>query len=219
MGNFPNSIQAEFAKVFTARYILFSIPFIIIFAGSAFLTKKKEIKKLLSLGLIVFVLHSLYIDGLLLTDVERAPLPRSERFGYLEEWTAGTGIKEAADIIRKEKLANPVQGFVVGTEGFFGTLPDGLQIYLNDIPEITVIGVGLGIKEVPIQLMESKISGNKTYLVVNSSRFLGDAEELGLDTLGAYPKAFRPEGTEKFIQHGPRETLYLFEVTKKAIKL
>ncbi|MFV1917698.1 MAG: hypothetical protein ACC618_04440, partial [Patescibacteria group bacterium] len=87
---------------------------------------------------------------------------------------------------------------------------DALQAYLNDLPEITVIGVGQPIRDVPVQLVESKQAGNKTYLVVNSTRFLGDAEELGLELSAVYPKAFRPDGS--------RESLYLFKVTEKALE-
>ncbi|MCH7640943.1 phospholipid carrier-dependent glycosyltransferase [Patescibacteria group bacterium] len=211
---FPLAVSAVYAKVFTARYILFILPTVYIFASIIFLKlyKKKEIvKKGLILGLILYIALALRIDYLLLTDPENANLPRVMRSGYLEEWTSGTGIREVADLIRGEYTLEPDKKIVVGTEGFFGTLPDALQAYLNDLPEITVIGVGVPIREVPIQLIESKQAGNKTYLVVNSTRFLGDGEELGLELAAVYPKAFRPDGS--------RESLYLFVVTQQALNL
>jgi len=160
--------------------------------------------------MIVFVLHSLYLDYQYLTDPQSANLPRSERSGYLEEWTSGYGIKEVSEYVREEHWLNPDQKFVVGTEGYFGTLPDGLQMYLNDVPEIIVIGVGLSLKDAPESLKESKLAGNKTYLVVNSSRFLGDLETSDLELLATYGKAVRPDGS--------REALLLFEVTDKSLK-
>jgi 4-amino-4-deoxy-L-arabinose transferase-like glycosyltransferase len=218
----PLLIQAMFAKPFTARYIFFSVPPIYIFASLIFFylftqhhngagfTKRELLKKVLVFGLLIYASIALFIDYRLLTDPAKAPLPRVMRSGYLEEWTAGTGIQEVSALIREEAKDLPAgRQVVVGTEGFFGTLPDALQAYLNDIPEITVIGVGQPIRDVPEPLIESKEAGNKTYLVVNSTRFLGDAEKLGLELAAVYPKAFRPDGS--------RETLYLFEVTEGLI--
>lgn len=216
----PIFIQSEFAKVFTARYIYFSIPYVFILASTVliFVTAKRGrrvIRNLVYLAIGVFVLHSLSINNLLINNPEAAPLPRSERSGYLEEWTAGTGIKEAADYIRKYHLANPDEKIVVGTEGFFGTLPDGLQVYLNDLPEITVIGVGLDFTKIPSSLIESKKFGNKTYLLVNSSRIKFEESEFsnkGLEVVSSWKKADRPDGFREYVQHGPYDTLYLFEV-------
>jgi hypothetical protein len=207
----PILISAEYAKVFTARYIFFSIPYVIILASLSLrtytwekiaspLTKTKFI--LILFGLLV--VHSLYIDYSYLTNPQKAPLPRSERSGYLEEWTAGYGIKEISSELKQEQREHPNEKIVVGTEGYFGTLPDGLQIYLNDTPSITIIGVGQPIRDVHTSLLESKKAGNKTYLVVNDSRFLGDADKLGLQLVQKYPKAEKPDGT--------RESLLLFEV-------
>lgn len=205
----PIIVQSEFAKVFTARYILFSVPFLIVLASSAFMAKQKYLKMLAFVIFLVFALQAAKFDFNLLTDPDTANLPRSERSGYLEEWTAGTGIKEVADIINAESSKNPSQRIVVGTEGYFGTLPDGLQIYVNGSPNITVIGVGVIIDKVHSSLIESKKAGNPTYLVVNNTRFKGDADKLGLKLLAAYPKAVRPDGN--------REALLFFEVTPAAI--
>lgn len=205
----PIVVQAEFAKNFTARYVLFCLPFLFILAASAFLAKKEIIKNLVAILFIVFVFQAARQDYFFIKDIERANLPRSERSGYLEDWTAGTGIKEVADFLIAENQNHPDKTMVVGTEGFFGTLPDGLQIYLNSYPKIIVKGVGLPIVEVDKSLLESKKAGNKTYLIVNSTRFWGKAQELGLELMAVYPKAVRPNGS--------RETLLFYEVTEKAL--
>ena len=60
----------------------------------------------------------------------RAKLPLSES-GYLEGWTAGWGVKSVADyLISRSRNFN----VIIGTEGYFGTLPDGLQIYTDSLP-------------------------------------------------------------------------------------
>jgi len=201
---FPLLAVTEYAKAFTARYILYLVPFAAVIAANALREKKGFAKWIVEALFIVFILHSLYLDMLLVSEPEKATLPRSERSGYLEEWTAGTGIKEVSLYLRDLHTQSPQEKIVVGTEGYFGTLPDGLQLYLNDVPEITVIGIGLGIVKVPTPLEESKEAGNRTFLVVNSSRLSLKPEEEGLTIISAYPKAVQPDGA--------REALLFFEV-------
>lgn len=206
----PILIVSEYTKVLTARYILFSVPFFVILAASAFLAKD-SLRKIFSIGLVIFIIHAFFLDQLYVTNIEAAPLPRTERSGYLEEWTAGTGIKETADWILARHQKNPDEHIVVGTEGYFGTLPDGLEIYLNNIPNVTVIGVGLGHSEVPKKLLDTKAAGNTTFFLVNNERFHGKGEELGMNLISAYAKGVRPDGT--------RQTLLFYEVTNEALKL
>lgn len=206
----PIIVQSEFAKVFTARYILFTIPFLIIIASSAFLDGRRNVLKILAVILAFFISQSLIFDYRLLVSPAKANLPRSERSGYLEEWTAGQGIAETADYLIKERVASPKDKIVIGTEGYFGTLPDGLQFYLNRYPEITAIGVGLNFDRLPSQLINSKKAGNKTYLLVNASRFHNSAEALGLKLIKDFPKAQKPDGTH--------DSLLFFEVTNEALK-
>lgn len=193
----PLFIQSIYAKVFTARYVLFTVPEIAIICSLVLLKNNKIFERLAFLLLGIFLLLALRQDNFLINNPEAADLPRSERSGYLEEWSSGTGIRESANILKKKYQKDPSKKIVVGTEGYFGTLPDGLQIYLNDIPEITVIGVGLGIYDVPKSLIESKQAGNKTYLLINSTRFLGNADLLGLKLVASYPKAAKPDGSHE----------------------
>ena len=212
---FPLLVQSEYAKVFTVRYILYTLPFFFILAASSFLCRKKLCIVLSSSFMVLFVGTSLVFDFHLLINPAKANLPNSERSGYLEEWTAGDGIKEISEFLRSEYIREPNKKIVVGTEGFFGTLPDGLQMYLNDVPAITVIGTGLGFNEVPKSLIESKKFGNKTYLVVNKSRIDGNPDKMGLKLVAAYPKALRiNEASREFKLKGPQEVLYFFEVIK-----
>ncbi len=191
----PLIAVAMYSKTMTARYIYFTFPYLILLSSPAILLIKKGKSTLIYLTSLIFLLQSIYTNYLLLTSVERAPLPRSERSGYLEEWTAGHGIREVSGHLIKEYDKDPNQGIVVGTEGYFGTLPDGLQIYLQNYPEIIVKGIGLGLNEVPESLKESVESGNKTYLVINNTRHqIGhNTEELNLIEL--FPKAQKPDGS------------------------
>jgi 4-amino-4-deoxy-L-arabinose transferase-like glycosyltransferase len=203
---FPILVQTMFAKVFTARYIYFCLPYLFLLAGSTLLVKNKVINFLSALLIVLGIGVSLWFNYWLLTDITKANLPRSERSGYLEEWSAGQGIKEVADYIENLYLKDPKK-IVVGTEGYFGTLPDGLQIYLNKYSEIIVIGVGLNFDKVSTSLMESRDFGNPTFFVANNSRFRSDPETYGFTKLAEYPKAFKP--------NGGFESLLFLEVTDK----
>jgi len=211
----PILVSSEFSKVMTARYIYPSIPYIAIISSLSFLPLKFSNRSDFFLGrvmsflkawsygalvitvFVAFVGMASYQDWLLLTNPEKARLPRSERSGYLEDWTSGYGIKDAADFLREQYLKDSRTKIVVGTEGYFGTLPDGLQMYLNDLAEITVVGVGLPIEKIPSQLLESKKSGNLTYLAVNDSRIKINDNSSRLKLLFSVPKAVRPDGSQE----------------------
>ena len=207
----PVLVVTMFAKSFTTRYILFTIPYLIILASSSFSWTFNKWKYLLYVLLISFVVVSICINHKIITNIENAPIARVMRSGYLEEWTSGTGIKEVSEYIRSEYAQDPSTKIVVGTEGYFGTLPDALQIYLNDIPQITVVGVGLSLDTLPDGLAESAAVGSKTYLVVNKSRLAGDPDTLGLTKISEYEKAERSLEFERAL-NGPRDSLYLFRV-------
>jgi hypothetical protein len=210
----PLLVQSEYAKVFTVRYIIFTLPPLFILAASGLSLPRRSL--LAKAGWIIFTLFvvlALKFNYLIVTSPENASLPNSERSGYLEEWTAGTGIKEIADYLRTEEQKDPKTKIVVGTEGYFGTLPDGLQMYLNDRPKITVIGTGLDFRTIPSSLLESRKAGNKTYFVVNKSRIKNYAEKLGLELVMVYPKAMRLEKSSKeYLNYGPQEVLFFYRL-------
>jgi hypothetical protein len=211
-GLVPIFVSSEYAKVITARYILFTLPFLVIIASTSVMIRR-SLRKAIILFLAVFVMQSFLVDKDLLTKVQAANLPQGERSGYLEEWTSGYGIKEIADFIKEKSEENKDRVIIVGTEGYFGTLPEGLQIYFDKDSQVVIKGVGLGFDSIPQSLVESKESGNLTYLVINASRLnIPNFEEKGLELVAAYPKAFRKEGSREFNLYGPRDALYLLEV-------
>jgi hypothetical protein len=202
----PIFAQSFIAKQFTARYLLFTVPFAILLMAHAIehigqKTQKHFLTYILT-GLMIAI--SLGLDWLLINNIEYLPLPRIERSGYLEEWTAGYGIKQ---------IAQQIQGFakeksvVVGSEGFFGTPFSALELYLNKMPNVRVVGVGVAIDKVPEKLSNA-VADNQVYLVFNSERFhIDNPEKVGLKLLNSYPKAIKPDGIRNY--------LLFFEVLKK----
>jgi hypothetical protein len=111
--------------------------------------------------------------------------------GYTKTWTAGWGIKPAAEFLIDRSLHANI---IVGTEGYFGTLPDGLQIYTNQINQLTVFGVGLDINRIPSKLVDARNHGDEVYLLFNSSRLkLTPTDYTQLTLVRTYPK---PDGDQ-----------------------
>jgi 4-amino-4-deoxy-L-arabinose transferase-like glycosyltransferase len=178
----PIFIQSAIAKGFTARYLLFTVPFAVLL-----------ITKLNKYLLIFIILPSLIIDGLILFRPESVPLPKNERAGYLEEWTAGYGIREVAQKIVQMSKSGPV---LVGSEGFFGTPFSALELYLNNVPNVRIVGVGVWIDSVSDKLTNALVD-NQVVLVVNSDRLhTDDYSKHNLTLLASYPKAVKADGTQ-----------------------
>ena len=201
-GLVPLLIQMTFLKTFTARYLLFSIPPLLIMGGYGLeklsrvvgvpWVSKGVIKLAASVILIVLPLR---FDYLLLTDPAKVPLPKEDRRGYLEDWTAGYGFPEIAQFLMDQKKTGSV---VVGTEGYFGTLPDGLQIYL-DKGDIPIIGD------------RATISGKlRDAAKINQTFFIGNKNRVGINLERAklikeYPKV-------KPLDNSPQDAIVVFEV-------
>jgi len=200
--------QALIAKVYTPRYILFAtLPLII----PATLSVKSLLGwwpqrsgGLLRGGILAcLIAFPLYQSITYITTPTTAKIPERMRNGYFEEWTAGWGQKQVANHLISQ--VTPARKIVVGTEGYFGTLPDGLQIYTQNHPKILVIGTGLPLKDIPTQLKEALTDpANDAYLVVNKSRNKIDqyfpAKLEDLELIAQYPKTPRPDGTLEVLQ-------------------
>lgn len=188
----PILFQSLIGKVFTARYILFAVPALLIYAGyglSRITPKSLTLKVLLALFIILPILWQ---DYLLVVNPAKAWLPENERNGYLEEWTAGYGLREIATYLKSRPRDTHI---LVGTEGFFGTTPDGLEMFLEGYPNIRVTGLAYPIKGVPDSL-RSAVKDNEVYLVVNRSRFeIDDPGSKSLFLISSFGRPARSNGS------------------------
>lgn len=194
----PLIAQAFIAKVYTSRYILYaSIPLIILSSlGIYWLLQRKGVI-IKALG-VISLLIPVIVSAIYVIDPLKAPMSYDMRNGYLEEWTAGWGNKEIAQyLIAEESAGNKV---VVFTEGYFGTMPDGLQIYTEGHKNITVVGSPPDVRRIPEGLLNSAKT-NKNYLVVNQSRdHLSPADLAKLTLIKEFPKPTRIDGTHETLQ-------------------
>lgn len=134
----------------------------------------KKIKTKLLIGVVValllantitasfnFMIHSL-------TDVEKIPLVEADISQYLTSWSSGHGIKETATMIKNEAQDNSI---AVATEGYFGTLPDGLLMYFHGgYPHVAIDGIGQPVSGVPDEFAAKATQYDRAWLVVNSHR-------------------------------------------------
>lgn len=172
----PLLANAAMAKVFTGRYILFVLPYLIILLS--FFLQAIFNSQYFYLVILIFLLPAIRIIHLSVSPYTIS-LPQTDS-GYNLGWTSGWGIKDCAKyLIDRSHSVN----VIVGTEGYFGTLPDGLQIYTNQIPQLTVFGVGIDITEIPDKLVDAYQHGDEVYLLFNASRLKLNSSELSKLTL------------------------------------
>lgn len=199
--------SAAIGKIIFPRYFVLIQPWIIIFIayGLNSLLNRIDIKFKLSpithyCLFIVLILPWLIFSWLIVFKPARAPLIKREQDQYLTSWSAGYGLKEVA-LWLKEKHTQ--EKAYVATEGYFGTLPDGLQIYLDGFGNIEVYGIGQPISHIPEKTL-NRAKDFPTYLVVNDTRYLGQGEHLEL--IKSFPKPEFP-----FL----KESLLLFKVKEE----
>lgn len=193
----PILLSMAFLKTYTARYLLPSIPPLLILGGYGMEKVSRVIKvPRVPQGLkpvvpvilvLLAILQPLYFNYQLLTNPPPNSLPKGERKGYFEMWTAGYGFEEIAEYLVERKKEGKV---VVGTEGFFGTLPDGLYIYL-DKSGISIIGSTTTISA----QIRNAAKDHKTYFVGNKNTLQGSVSDVIL--IKEYPKTKPIDGSKQ----------------------
>ena len=167
-----------FGKVVYPRYFL---PVAIFFTIAAslefehiFLKNKKKVSpKCTRLLYPVFIIFTLISSGKFMlasyTDVSLLNFSPTDQMQYLHEWSAGFGTKEAYEYITEIAKTKKV---IVATEGFFGTLPDGLLMYFHrkDVSNIVVEGIGQPIDGIRQDFIDKNPKFDIALLVVNSHR-------------------------------------------------
>ncbi len=194
----PLVFQAFIAKAYTSRYILYAAVPLIPLAGLGFQWLASRKGKLINASIALFLSVPLIMTFVYLLRPALAPMSLDMRSGYLEEWTAGWGQKEVAQHLLNEEAKG--NSSVVFTEGFFGTLPDGLQIYTEGHPNITIVGSNPYVAEIPSGLLNTDRK-NLRFLVINKSRnHLLSADLEKLELIKEFPKPARLDGSQEVLQ-------------------
>jgi 4-amino-4-deoxy-L-arabinose transferase-like glycosyltransferase len=161
-------------RVIYSRYFLPSVLFFILSASLGYLSFPKKVLRLIISFFIVIPLAYFIFTSYFAID--SLPLSKNDRSQYLEEWSAGQGIKESVNYI--EELAK-TQRVSVATEGSFGTLPDGILLYLHgkNVDNIYVEGIGQPIYQIPEVFWEKAAGSDTILLIVNSHRLKADTQQ------------------------------------------
>jgi 4-amino-4-deoxy-L-arabinose transferase-like glycosyltransferase len=176
-----------FGKVVASRYLLPVVALLIPPTIMALkqVWKRHPIAAWVIVGLVV--MQSGWFSWPLLTNPDTTPFPKEDRVQYLTEWSSGHGIAEVRDFIVQEAGANRV---VVATEGYFGTLPDGLFMYFHRSPlldRVEIYGIGQPVHAIP-ETLKAKATGADTYLLVNSHRMRVSPTDPAIELIAEYPR-------------------------------
>lgn len=168
-------------KVVYARYLLpaaFPLTLAIAFGLENFIDSIQTVKQIgkkfiLSVFMALLLAHLVSISSAFVLyawiNPNRLPLTKSDREQYLSEWSAGNGISETVTRIQE---ASKNKRLLVLTEGYFGTLPDGILLYLHRQPvtNLFVEGIGQPVTSIPNQFQAIMPNYDQVWLVVNSHR-------------------------------------------------
>lgn len=110
----------------------------------------------------MFIIYSLVNPNYL-------PFVSIDKEQYLHEWSSGHGIVETVQRIQRTAQYSSV---AIATEGSFGTLPDGVLMYLHnqDVSNIYVEGIGWPVKSIPENFRQRAAQFDQVWLVINSHR-------------------------------------------------
>ena len=179
--------MALLAKVLYPRYYLFSSVFLVL--SSALVVREMldrvrnssfRKKAFLAIGLALYVAnilsYSLQWQFVAISDPNNLPMTKIDRMQYFEEWSSGHGIFEVIALLEE---AAKTQRIAVATEGYFGTLPDAMLVYLHtkDVNNIAVDGIGQPVHEIPDWFIEKSQLADQVWLLVNSHRLFLNLED------------------------------------------
>ncbi|HQO51532.1 MAG TPA: glycosyltransferase family 39 protein [Candidatus Woesebacteria bacterium] len=174
---------ALLGKIIYPRYLLPSSLFIILIASinlANLLSAKEKIYHILA-GILIFliVLHSGKFIFPSYFNIEQIPFSQADRVQYLEEWSSGQGIYDVSQLMLH---TSQNQSLAVATEGFFGTLPDGILMYLHrqNVNNLLVEGIGQPIHAIPDDFLTKAKNYESLWLVVNSHRITMDTSHAQL---------------------------------------
>ncbi|MBP7768244.1 phospholipid carrier-dependent glycosyltransferase [Candidatus Woesebacteria bacterium] len=97
------------------------------------------------------------------------PFVSADQEQYLTKWSSGHGIAEVTQSIKITAKSGKI---AVATEGSFGTLPDGILLYLHrtQVTNIWVEGIGQPVVQIP-ESFKTRVAGyDQIWLVVNADR-------------------------------------------------
>lgn len=153
------------ALLYRPRYLVFITPFILLYAALAFPPKTKHRLAILTFMAIwpIRFMYQAYFTPLTM------PLIKADQ-DYVSGWAAGNGVKEISAwlVQRSHEVKKDLD---VYTEGTFGLLPHGVELYTSDLTKQVKITGLYPIMSVPPLLVRQNAEINKeTYFILNNTQ-------------------------------------------------
>ena len=161
----PMTALVTTALLYRPRYLVFLVPYVLLYAVQA-IPKKPLITTILFLLLSIMPLRFMYLAY---TEPLHMPLVKAD-WDYVSGWASGNGVKEiAAWLVQRVQTTH--QDAYVYTEGTFGLLPHGLELYTSDLTKKIQITGLYPISDIPPLVVKQKSEESKeTYFILNNTQ-------------------------------------------------
>jgi 4-amino-4-deoxy-L-arabinose transferase-like glycosyltransferase len=169
------------ARLFAPRYIIYVTPFFLLFA--AYGLSRIMVRRQIGVALMTLAVPGYLIARLLLDPIHFPYVNVDE--GYVNGWSAGNGTKQIADwaVARSVQVGEPIY---IYTEGTFGILPHGLELYLDGRGNTVKVEGVYPLNEIPPAHVEENARLHpETYLIINNTT---NENQAGLELVAQYPK-------------------------------
>ncbi len=167
----PFAVVVVVGKLIYSRHLYFlTMPLLMLVAmGLASIWTKMKILNHKLLLIAVSVLPVLYMDARMILDFKTTPLPKSDKFQYVEGWPAGWGIKEVTKFIESKASEGEL---TLLTEGVFGSLPTtAMELYFGNYPQVHIVPVDNGKNMDPAKIIDWQ---HPVYLILSKKQGLPD---------------------------------------------
>lgn len=126
-------------KVLYPRYILPMVIFLIPLMAVSISTSFRLFNKKIVGTLLIILLFGAYllVDRYILFDFAHAPIPGSDLAQYSNSWPAGAGVREITSFLSQKAQQEHIY---VATQGMYGLMPEAMEIYLANNPNVTIKG-------------------------------------------------------------------------------
>ena len=172
------------ARLFAPRYIIYATPFVLLLAAYGLVAIKNRSQRWF-LAAVVSIWPLILIGRLILDPIHFPYVSVDE--GYVNGWSAGNGTKQiAAWAVDRLRTHPEISKLTIYTEGTFGILPHGLELYAKDERGLENIGLYPISTLPPPAAVDAARINPETYLILNNTETPFMVE--GLELVDSYPK-------------------------------
>ncbi len=146
---FPFVGLALFGRVIFPRFIYFMSLFLLPLAAwsldyiTVYIIEKLNLKTLSSkiilsfIIVLIFVAYSGYVSFVFAQNPVKASIADSDYNQYIGSWSAGWGVRKSVEFFSQKAMSGKI---FIGTEGTFGLMPESMELYLIQNPNVTIKG-------------------------------------------------------------------------------